>query len=144
MKKTIEVLEGAKSTIRIAKFALCVLVTLAVGSTAAFGAQCKTLVNSSNQPISVTLLVRGGVSPAAQAGIVFADLAAGASNCVAYGSPTNIYLNGVTITSGDSGNVYTQQATVTKRASTLDNTLNTNSFIVFTFSNSVFTITGHN
>jgi hypothetical protein len=144
MKKTIEVVEGTKSMIRIARLALCVLVTFAVSSTAAFGQQCKTLVNSSSQPISVTLLVRGGASPATQAGTVVADLAAGASDCVAYGSARDIYLNGVTVTSGDPGDVYTQQVAITKRGSALDNTLNLNSFVVFTFSNSVFTITGHN
>jgi hypothetical protein len=144
MKKTIEVLKGAKSTIRSARFALYVLVTFAIGSTTAFGQQCKNLTNSSTQEISVTMLVRSGANPAGQAGSVSTKLKAGGSTCLTYGTSDNIYLNGVTVTSGSAGDVYAQQATVTTAGSTLDDTLNTNSFVVFTLTGSAFEITGHN
>jgi hypothetical protein len=144
MKKTIEALKGTNGMIRIARFALCLLVTFAVGSTMAYGQASKTLVNSSTQQITVTLLVRSGADPAAQAGSVSAKIAAGASKAVTYGTPTNIYLNGVSVTSGSAGDIYSQQATITTAGSTLDSTLNSNSFVVFTLTDSAFEITGHN
>ena len=79
----------------------------------------KVFKNTTNQPLEVTLVVRKGDNPGADAGTVNFQLGAGQSLTQTYGTDTNsVFLDGMTVA-------------VVTRGSSLDNLLNTNSVITF-------------
>jgi hypothetical protein len=107
-------------------------------------AAAKTFVNKSSLPISISLFVRQGDNPANQAGTTSFDLKPSETRKVQYGNSTDIYVNGYSLTAGFSGDVFSQDATVTARGSSLDNQWNTNSVVEINFANNGFSINAHN
>ncbi|MGY4363980.1 hypothetical protein ACVW1A_000045 [Bradyrhizobium sp. LB1.3] len=106
----------------------------------------KTLINRTVHHLRVTLIVRKGDHPENNAGTVDVSLGvrppssdvttiaddAGVKD-VAYGNEVDIYLNGLTATMIADGSGVGRRDVVVDRGSPLDNELNTNDTIVFSF-----------
>jgi len=106
----------------------------------------KTLINRTGHQLRVTLIVRKGDHPENNAGSVDVSLGVRRPSSevttitddssvkdVTFGSDVDIYLNGLTATMIADGSGVGRRDVVVDRGSPLDNELNTNDTIVFSF-----------
>lgn len=113
----------------------------------------KTLVNRTGYPLEVTLVVRKGDHPAAEAARVTVQLAAKDDAAteqdesvreVAYGNAVDIYLNGILTRLTTDGGALDQQHLVIDRGSPLDRELNTNDTLDFLFDGQTVLVSARN
>jgi hypothetical protein len=106
----------------------------------------KTLINRTGHHLRVTLIVRKGDHPENNAGSVDVSLGVRRPSSevttitddssvkdITFGSDVDIYLNGLTATMIADGSGVGRRDVVVDRGSPLDNELNTNDTIVFSF-----------
>jgi hypothetical protein len=93
----------------------------------------KVFINDSSVDLRVTIFVRKGADPAdGNSSVKSFSLAAGGQESVAYGSSTNIYINGLAFTANEGQQQTAESSHVLIRGGTWDNVLNTNNTITFT------------
>lgn len=96
----------------------------------------KTLINLTGHALELTLVVRKGDLPQANAGTVDVKLAAGGEasrQVVHYGDATDIYLNGIETRLVRDGSVLAGSRLVLERGSPLDAEFNTHDTLEFLF-----------
>ncbi len=117
----------------------------------------KTLINRTGHQLKVTLIVRKGDHPDDNAGTVDVTLGVRAPSPgvttladdasvqdIAYGNSVDIYLNGLTATMIADGSGVGRRDVVVHRGSQLDNELNMNDTIVFSFDGEVILVSATN
>jgi hypothetical protein len=93
----------------------------------------KVFINDSSVDLRVTIFVRKGADPAnGNSSVKSFSLAAGGQESVAYGSSTNIYINGLAFAANEGQQQTAESSHVLVRGGTWDNVLNTNNTITFT------------
>lgn len=107
-------------------------------------AGAKTFINNTGKELSVTLYIRMSENPANSAGSKQFNLSVGQSEYVSYGDAVNIYLNGISVASISDGAIIAEQEFVITRGSNLDNQLNMNDTVTFTYPGGGFQISTSN
>ncbi|KAB1078337.1 hypothetical protein [Methylobacterium soli] len=98
----------------------------------------KLFSNRSSYAIAVTLVIRASDDPRHQAGVTEFRLNAGETRWEDYGNAVDIYLNGIKLVASFSSQLVAQQYLVIGRGSPLDNALNCNNGVDFSFRDYTF------
>ena len=104
----------------------------------------KLFIDNTGYHIDVTLYIRKSSNPINQAGTKDFSLNNGQSLWVTYGDNINIYLNGFMVTAVHDGEIVAQQEIIVTRGSPLDNALNMDNTVTFTFDGQSFHISTRN
>jgi hypothetical protein len=104
----------------------------------------KQLINNTNSRLDVALYVRSGANPADNAGTTDVTLNPHSGSDVPYGSASDIYLNGMSVTALFNGQVTATQDFVVTRGSALDDLFNRNSIIQIDYDANGFQLSSRN
>jgi hypothetical protein len=94
----------------------------------------KNFTNETPYALDVVLTVRAGSDPGHEAGRESFTLAAHQSRVVAYGSPSDPYLDAIEATGNGHGNTISAAGKVVTRGSSVDDGFNTNDHVTFAMS----------
>ena len=104
----------------------------------------KTITNTTNATLQLTLFVRQGDIPYLNSDTVSVELLPGETELVSYGDASNPYLNGVIMFTIFENNLYSKVQFITALQTELDTLLNTNNIFTITEVDSDYVLTGSN
>ena len=104
----------------------------------------KTITNTTNTTIQLTLFVREGDIPYLNSGSVSVELLPGETEIVSYGDPSNHYLNGVIMVAIFANDSYSKVQFITALQTELDTLLNTNNLFTISEVDTDYVLTGSN